>query len=322
MEKITKAPLYSRMNGIIYPSMFSPACFREALNYKAQPNDIFIVTYPKSGTTWMQHILLYILRKGKELKIDKTGDLDLSEFIKYCPFIDMYGFEGIQKMKKPGCIKTHLPYNHLSLSPEAKYIFFARNPKDCCVSFYHHARNHPGFKYWDGNFNDFFELFMDGELEYNDYFDHLLSWYPHRNDSNVFYTTFEEMKKDIRSVVVSVSQFLDQECTEAIEKDNSVLNNIILFSSYEYMQKHYSRPSLSGMKVSNSETYSGVKYVAEFITSLNLPSRVLAKSNVRKGVVGDWKNTLNCGQSQRLTEKFFEKTRNTDIKNWFSEGIL
>ncbi|XP_015923171.2 sulfotransferase ssu-1 [Parasteatoda tepidariorum] len=315
MAKMTKAPLYSRMDGIIYPSMFSPTCFKEALNYKAQPNDTFIVTYPKCGTTWMQHILMYIFRKGEELE-------NMAEFIKYCPFIDVCGLESIQKMKKPGCIKTHLPYNHLSLSPEAKYIFVARNPKDCCVSFYHHARNHPGFGYWDGNFNDFFELFMDGELEYNDYFDHLLSWYPHRNDPNVFYTTYEEMKKDIRGVVVSVSKFLGQEYAEAIEKDNSVLNNIILFSSFEYMQKHYSRPSLTEMKELNTETYSGIKYVAEFVASLDVPSKIVKGNNVRKGIVGDWKNVLNNEQNQRLTEKFFDKTKDTDISNWFSQAII
>ncbi|GFQ81594.1 sulfotransferase 1C4 [Trichonephila clavata] len=82
----------------------------------------------------MQNVVLYIFRTGKELE-------DPSEFLRASPFIDMLGMEDVNNMPRPGAFKTHLPYSHLSYSPEAKYIFVARNPKDCCVSFFHHARS-------------------------------------------------------------------------------------------------------------------------------------------------------------------------------------
>ena len=40
------------------------------LAYEAQPTDVFIATYPKCGTTWLQQIL-HTLRTG--------GDLDFAE---------------------------------------------------------------------------------------------------------------------------------------------------------------------------------------------------------------------------------------------------
>ena len=36
-------------------------------------------------------------------------------------------------------IKTHFPYELTPRSSKAKYIYVARNPKDCVVSFYHHT---------------------------------------------------------------------------------------------------------------------------------------------------------------------------------------
>ncbi|GFY76612.1 sulfotransferase 1C4 [Trichonephila inaurata madagascariensis] len=177
------------MNGIYYPEMISPKCFKEALEYKPQPDDVFIDTYPKPGSNWMQNVALYIFLKGKALE-------EPLKSLQGAPFIEMLGMEGINSMSRPGAFKTHLPYSQLSYSPEAKYIFVARNPKDCCVSFFHHARDQPGFGFWDGEFDDFFELFIT-EVVYNGYFNHLLDWYPHCNDPNVFYTRFEDMKKDM-----------------------------------------------------------------------------------------------------------------------------
>ncbi|GFV07637.1 sulfotransferase 1C2A [Trichonephila clavipes] len=124
--------------------MFSPKCFKEALEYNPQPGDVFINIYPKCGSTWMQNVALYIFRKGKELG-------NPLESLQAAPFIDMLGIEGINR-----------------------------------------------------------------DLEYNDYFDHLLNWYPHRDDPNVFYTRFEDMKKDMTSVMLKLSKFLGKEYLDAI----------------------------------------------------------------------------------------------------------
>ncbi|XP_015908659.2 sulfotransferase ssu-1 [Parasteatoda tepidariorum] len=312
-NSIVKKPLYNTMDGITYPGFFSPKCFREALDYKPQAEDIFIVTYPKCGTTWMQNVALYIFRKGKELE-------DISQFKKHCPYIDMLGKEGIEKMPRPGAFKTHLPYDHLPYSPNSKYIFVSRNPKDCVLSFYHHTQSQPEFAFWNGKFDDFFEFFMNGEVEYNDYFDHLLSWYPHRKDQNVFFTTYEEMKKDIRSVIVTLAKFLGDEFISEIERDNAVFNNIVLYSSFDYMKKHLNDMGDSKKIKTASEqmAYEGLRHKAEFISKLNLPEELPELKFIRKGIVGDWKNVLTDEQNGRLNRKFNERLSGTDIPNWFS----
>ncbi|KFM74406.1 hypothetical protein X975_18649, partial [Stegodyphus mimosarum] len=189
MAKVTNKPKYQILHGIRIPTGFSLKHFTEALHYKPKTDDVFIVTYPKCGTTWMQTIILYIFQKGRELDCQE-------DFHKLCPFLDVMGTEAISAMPRPGALKTHLPYSLVPYSAAAKYIFVARNPKDCCVSLYYHTISRPGFEYGDAEFDDFFELFMDGEVIYNDYFDHLMSWYPHCNERNVYYTTYETMKRN------------------------------------------------------------------------------------------------------------------------------
>ena len=73
-------------------------------------------------------------------------------------------------MKSPRVIKTHLPFEMLppNLLDTCKVIFVSRNPKDCCVSFYHHHGNFPEYQ-WKGDFQDFAKLFIEGKTEYGGY---------------------------------------------------------------------------------------------------------------------------------------------------------
>ena len=51
-------------------------------------------------------------------------------------------------------------------------------------------------------------MYLEGKLEFGDYFDHLLSWWPHRNDKNVLIMKYEDMKKDLKSSVTTIASFL------------------------------------------------------------------------------------------------------------------
>ncbi|KFM57259.1 Sulfotransferase 1C2A, partial [Stegodyphus mimosarum] len=177
----------------------------------------------------MIQTVMLILNKGQ---VPDT----IEKYFASCPFLEMLGPEEIKNMPGPGCIKIHFPFDLTPYSPDAKYVYVARNPKDCCISFYHHTKLFPAYEFSDGTFNDFFDLFIEGKTDFNDYFDNLLSWYEHRNDKNVFFVTFEEMKKDPKTIIKKLAEFLGEEYSSAVADNEELIEEIVHKSSFEYMK--------------------------------------------------------------------------------------
>src|ERR1700722_9716906 len=122
--------LFQIIDGIRWVPEWGSESLHFALSYQARPDDLFIVTYPRSGTTWMQNIV-YNLQTGGQ-----PFDADRDHFFEQNPTLELDGEVGIEIMQRPGAIKTHLPMDRVPYHPLAKYICIIRNPKDVCVSYY------------------------------------------------------------------------------------------------------------------------------------------------------------------------------------------
>ena len=61
------------------PDMITEEGVNRGLSFKPRSNDVFVVTPPKCGTTWMQQIL-HQLRSG--------GDMSFSDISEEIPFIE------------------------------------------------------------------------------------------------------------------------------------------------------------------------------------------------------------------------------------------
>ena len=53
----------------------------------------------------------------------------------------------------------------------------------------------------------FFQDFIKGYVAYG-YFDHVLGWWAHRDGENVLFLKYEDMKKDLSSVVWQIAEFI------------------------------------------------------------------------------------------------------------------
>ena len=97
---------HGSINGVAVPVFTTPEYRTELQNdFKLRPrSDIFIVTYPKSGTTWMQNILREMLFSNDE---PKWANMLLTNRV---PFLDYLGgipVSDLEEMPNPRVFKCH-----------------------------------------------------------------------------------------------------------------------------------------------------------------------------------------------------------------------
>lgn len=302
--------IYRDVGGVYVSRIFSEPTVRSALAYKPHPGDVFIVSYPKCGTTWMQHIVYGIYNDGIAPK-------DMIEFMTRTPFLELLGADSVEKMPKPGAVKTHLPFNLQPYSPQAKYIYVTRNPYDCCASFYHHTRSFPPYKFQDKSFDDFFEMFVSGKCDFGDYFDHQLSWYEHKDDDNVLLVTYEDLKKDVRKEILKIANFLGEEYGTKLRERPDILENIVNATSVETMKSF------------NKEFQKWTQHLSDILPKGTMGTeekddldKPMTGDFVRKGVVGDWRNHFSQDQIERLKERIAQKTRGSQLMSLWKDVEL
>jgi hypothetical protein len=280
-----RKPSYVWHDGFAMPSGFPERAFDSALEYVAGPGDFFIATYPKCGTTWAQHIVYLIANRGSPLLAESM----LTDAI---PHLEEVGREAVEALPRPRYIKTHLPRSLAPYSAAARYLLVARNPFDCAVSFFHHTRGFvKHYDFTDGSFDDYFECFISGEVDFGDYFDHLLSWYAHSDDDNVLMLTYEAMTADPRAAVLAIARFMQADCAD----DEAVLAAVLEHSSFASMSRDQQR-------------WSSVR-----------PDGMPAF--VRRGVVGDWINHFSAAQAARLLEKFDRRLGGLSLEALWPETL-
>jgi len=262
-------------------------------NLALKEDDIWIVTYPKCGTTWMQEITTMLIRDVDEnyaklplllrspfLEIDALmagpdgGSLmgkvmkgksqsEMPESVK-AQFGELLkgNVNLANKMTGRRVLKSHYSFDFLpdNLQEKCKVIYVARNPKDCAVSFFHHLVNMPLHGFTE-SFQSFVADFMKGLLMYGDYWAHLESGWKLKDHPNVKFIWFEEIKKDSKKVIQELTEFLGHPLSE--EKMDALVKHV----SFDMMKKN---PAAN--------------------PTVHLQGMGEDKNFMRKGKVGDWKN--------------------------------
>nr|XP_039248395.1 sulfotransferase 1E1-like isoform X1 [Styela clava] len=287
-----KLTQFTASNGfkILLPSPFTVAV-NEILKFKVREDDVFIVAYPKAGTTWMQEIVWLICNDGNIKEANKQLLTLRSPFLGIVDCHLRNGFQSLENWSrnKQRVIKTHLPYE---LLPEdirkgkrCKIIYVARNPKDLCVSYYHFHRCSKMLKD-PGTWPEFFANFCSHRVGFGDWFDHTLKfWEKYQEDKErIYFVTYENLKKDLRKEVESMSKFLEKKLSE------QQLDAISEHCTFDSMSKN--RSTNMSMLGQNSISTKKSKFM-------------------RKGQVGDWRNYFTINQSLAFDELYQEKIKGT-----------
>jgi hypothetical protein len=269
------------------PMGFPPKALESSSGLVATDSDIFVVSYPKCGTTWLQYIVLLLIRQRPLGPDDRLSD----QF----PHLEEVGRACVEAQAAPRLIKTHLQFAMTPYSPGARYLFIARNPFDCAVSFYHHTRGFPRhYDFSAGSFGDFFECFLAGEVDFGGYFDHFLSWYAERERDNVLFLTYEALRRDPGKAIGRLAGFLGSPARESIAGANA-LAAVIEESSLASMQRDQQR-------------WSGSR--PDWATAF-----------VRTGQVGGWQVEFTPRQTRALLAEFERRFGEARVENPWPKTI-
>ena len=258
----------------------------EKLTYRE--SDVLLISYPKTGTTWMQEIIWLLTH---QLDYDGAKKKTIFERFPYLEFPSP-GLKSINQMKERRLLKTHLPPHLLNLDGGdqsdceycgigvPKVIAIVRDPKDVLVSYYYFCRmnNLIGFT---GTFDEFFDHFIKDNVPYGSlvqFYNDLISLSQGKLSSNVLIVKYEDLKVNFANEINKITQFLG-----------------LTPLSHEEMRRLEKHTSFEEMSVNSSVNYSQM-------VQLGIGKKTEAPF-MRKGIIGDWQNHLNQLQKRLVDDK-------------------
>ncbi|KAH8019099.1 hypothetical protein HPB51_016737 [Rhipicephalus microplus] len=217
------------------------------------------------------------------------------------------------------------PLATTTLASGLLYVYVARNPWDCCVSFFHHTKALPAAYFSEGTFDDFFELFVSGQTDHGGFFDHLLPWYARREQINVLFITYEQLKKQKRDTVLKIARFLGPEYEKSLLEDPLFFQAVLDKSNAEFMKKQFVvDPGLLDRIIEKDPNALPEEVKNLFVKVFVAPVKEANTVNfVRKGIIGDSKGAFSREQLDRMKLFIEKETAGTDVMQlWLDEDPL
>ncbi|XP_041089817.1 amine sulfotransferase-like [Polyodon spathula] len=236
------------------------------------------------GTVWTQQILSLIYAA------DDPGAAEYQTTFERAPWLEFQRKgQDYNARPSPRLFASHLPYYLVPKAlrnKKAKVIYIARNPKDVMVSYFHFEKIMVKMEKTK-DFSSFMDKYLNGNVMGSSWFDHVRGWYSHRDQFEILFMTYEEMIKDLRGAVLKICTFLGKRL------EDSAVDEIVKQATFKNMK-------------------NDPKANYEF-----LPEDVMYKEQgrfLRKGTIGDWKNTFTVAQSEFFDKVFQQKMKDLPLK--------
>jgi hypothetical protein len=186
---------------------------------RVYPDDTFLVSYPKSGNTWVRFLVANLVHSTRPITLVEADHL--------IPAVDGKSRRFFQQLPRPRIIKSHYPFD----SRYKRVIYVVRDPKDVAVSQYHYQikrkvldEGHP--------VDEFVSRFVAGEVcPYGSWGENVGSWLAARRRSADFLLVrYEDMLANPVSEATRIVGFL------GIDSDPALLEQAIERSSAPRMR--------------------------------------------------------------------------------------
>ena len=255
--------------------------WRKTASFIPRPNDVIVVTFPKCGTTWMQQIM-HQLRSG--------GDMSFRDISDVVPWIDLAYDAGkdldIEHKYQPRCFETHTWYE---MCPKgAKYILVYREPCAAFYSFFNFFQN-KYFQQGEITLDEFvrnISLLPSHKMRVN-YFDHLVSWWPRRNDPNVLFLLYEDMLEDLESAVRAVASFMGID-------DEASITNAVKMSTFDFMKQNQEKFATHSSSATHNKSLGVTKSVLlqRIQTGSATKGREMMEEHTKQAVQKMWNDII------------------------------
>ncbi|XP_043571095.1 sulfotransferase 2B1-like [Chiloscyllium plagiosum] len=278
---MSEAQLNIVFEGLLWPShVHSEESLRYAREeFQVRDDDVFIVTYPKSGTTWLQEILPLIYSNGDLTPVHTIPNWQRVPWLEH-----KTGKSLLENRPSPRLITTHLTYHMMPKSfytSKAKVVYVSRNPKDALVSSFHY-HDMASFLENPGTFEEFIDKFLEGKVMFGSWFDHIKSWWPRKDQDNILFLTYEELLQDMRSALLKLKEFLGKQLSD------------------DAIERIVTQTKFNNMKQNKMSNYS---FVPEELMDQK-------KSNfLRKGISGDWKTHFTTAQTEHFNSVYTQEMK-------------
>jgi len=285
---------------------------QKKINYR--DGNIVISVPPKSGTTWTMNIV-HQLRSGGDSEFkDIYAEVPWMEFAEKPGITSDIIADRINKMSKNlrRAFKTHsspepgnLPFIPVSSGKTVKYIVVFRNPEEAIVSFKPFIEKHTEewFDMWNApkksltrrDFSTFYKEVIVGMEIWKAFFGFLKTWWSKRNEPNVLFIHFSEMKENHEKAIKKISNFLEYKHTKEQWK------KIIKYTSFDWMKKHQ------------------IKFELPIIAPIALESGGM----IRKGKLG---KAYEDGMTKDISKDFLKRgsefVNNSVALDWLYKGNM
>jgi aryl sulfotransferase len=272
---------------------------------KFRDDDIVVVTYGKTGTTWTQQIVAQLVFRGQD-----GLQVETSPWVDFRPIPLELVLEMIEAQQHRRFLKTHLPLDALVFSPEAKYLYIGRDGKDMAWSMYnHHAgftdQAYTMFNNVFGRVGDpleppkcdvvqyFREWLNGGGMPLGvSFWDHVQGWWNAQHLPNVMLLHFNNLKADLPGEMRRIADFL------GIEIDEARFPAMVEHCTFEYMQRS-----------------------AQNVPLLDMVFQKGGNTFFNKGTNGRWKDLLTPADLEKY-EEVMRTNLTPDCAHWLATGEI